>query len=274
MEIFLILLSVLPVILLGRYIYNRDFEKEPKGLLAGLFFMGLGAVALTLLLTFLLTAIFPFFGTDDISHLDLFSLLFFVFIGIALIEEFSKWFFVYLGSYHHYEFNHAYDAIVYATFVSLGFACLENFIYVFSGGLQTAIIRAITAVPGHVCYGVIMGFYLGMAKTAEKHGRKELAKKHKLKSLFYPVLAHGLYDYLIFSTTIYPIFLVLFIVYVVVLFNETPKWIRRLARIHYDIGDYPRPKQVPQYHYEYCPVCGFKVMGKYCQHCGHKHIND
>ncbi len=275
MEAVLIFLSVLPVFLLGRYIYNTDFEKEPMNLLIKLFLMGIGSVAVTIFLSEVLVLIVPFFSVENQDNLKILELIPFVYIGIALIEEFSKWIFVRLFTYHHYEFNHAYDAIVYSVFVSLGFACIENIRYVLSfGGMKTAIVRAITAVPGHACFGVIMGFYLGMAKTADKHQNQSISQKNRIKSLVLPVLAHGTYDYLIFGSKFISIFSFIFIIFVAFLFSKTMDKIKQLAGIHFDIREQSVEEVVSKYTYQYCPMCGEKVVGKFCIKCGHEHKID
>lgn len=275
MGIVLLFLSILPVFLLGRYIYNTDFEKEPTSLLIKLFLLGIGSVTVTLFLTAFLSGLCPFFETDT-RYLDVLELIPYVYIGIALIEEFSKWIFVRLFTYHHYEFNHAYDAIVYAVFVSLGFACLENILYVFQTGLQTAILRGITAVPGHACFGVLMGYYLGMAKTADKHQNVEVSKKNRMKSLLLPVLVHGTYDYFIYASAELSVFTIAFVVFVIILFSKAIEKVKQLAVIRFDIREQTVnlvPQVTPKtYSYQFCPMCGEKVQGKFCTKCGHQHF--
>lgn len=274
MGIVLLFLSILPVFLLGRYIYNTDFEKEPTALLIKLFLLGIGSVTVTLFLTTFLNEICPFFEADT-KYLNVLELIPYVYIGIAFIEEFSKWIFVRLFTYHHYEFNHAYDAIVYAVFVSLGFACLENILYVFQTGIQTAILRGITAVPGHACFGVFMGYYLGMAKTADKHQNVEVSKKNRIKSLLFPVLIHGTYDYLIFASDETSLFASAFVVFVIILFSKAIGKVKQLAVIRFDIREQTGTvvsQDTPKiYSYQFCPMCGEKVQGKFCTKCGHQH---
>lgn len=273
MAIILLILSILPVFLLARYIYNTDFEKESTSLLIRLFVLGVGSVVVTLFLTYLLDSLFPFFS-EDTKYLDVLELIPYIYIGVALIEEFSKWIFVRVFTYHHYEFNHAYDAIVYAVFVSLGFACLENILYVFQNGLQTAILRGITAVPGHACFGVFMGYYLGMAKTADKHQNKEVSKKNRIKSLILPILAHGTYDYFIFASTKLSLFSFAFVVFVIILFTKAIEKVKQLAAVRFDIREQVANPVTNSlvYRYQYCPMCGEKVQGKYCSQCGHQHF--
>lgn len=92
------------------------------------------------------------------------------------------------------EFNEPFDGIIYSTFVSLGFATLENVVYVMQSGFSTGIARMFTAVPAHYAFGVIMGYYVGKAKFDEKNRASYL-----LRGLLYAVLLHGLYDFFVFQ---------------------------------------------------------------------------
>jgi RsiW-degrading membrane proteinase PrsW (M82 family) len=69
--------------------------------------------------------------------------------------------------------------IVYASFVALGFACFENLLYVSDTGVFTGVVRAFTAIPGHVCDGVLMGSYLALAKLYQIKGDLKLSNKYK-----------------------------------------------------------------------------------------------
>ena len=201
MAIILLVLSIAPVIALGAIIYKFDFDKEPTLTLIKLFICGICSTFLTLTVTWGLSLFIPFFSAD-ISSLNLIELIPAIFIGVGLIEEFSKWIFVYALEYNDREFNHLYDGIVYATFVSLGFACLENILYVFQSGIGTAIMRAFISIPGHLCFGVMMGYYLSLAKLAFINKNKKLSKRNLILSILIPTLAHGLFDYLIYASTI------------------------------------------------------------------------
>ena len=121
----LLLVSVLPVLIVAKYIYNKDKNKEPLRLLIRLFIGGFISVFITLFLTTILESVNPFFKIDY-DKLNLLELLVSVFVGIALIEESSKWIVTYIISYHNKEFDEFYDMIVYSVFVSLGFALFEN----------------------------------------------------------------------------------------------------------------------------------------------------
>ena len=92
------------------------------------------------------------------------------------------------------EFDEPMDAIVYGTLISLGFATLENFEYVFNSqsaaeSMQIAILRAVTAIPLHACCGVIMGYFFGLYAFS---GRR----KYLIKSLFLPMIFHAIYNFM------------------------------------------------------------------------------
>lgn len=304
MALILLVLSIAPVVFFGFLIYRKDREKEPTETLVKLFMCGIGSTFLTLFLTKILTTIIPFFGYE-MNQLNILTLIPYVFLGVALIEEFCKWIFVYKLEYNDQEFNHLYDGIVYATFVSLGFACFENILYVFSYGIQTAIVRALLAVPGHLCDGIMMGYYLSLAKTALFNNNKSLSKRNLFFSLAVPTVAHGVYDYLLFASEISNnnLFILFFLVFVVFFFmlasrkvkqlehttlNLNPNYITKNARakMQYQMYNngyiYPQYQQ-PQNNYapdsfnpynnqeiktKYCSNCGAPIIGKYCSNCG------
>ena len=114
------------------------------------------------------------------------------FFAAGFLEEFFKWFILYFFIYKSVEFDEHYDGIVYAASLSLGFATLENILYLIGNGIEYAIGRAFLPVSSHALFGVIMGYYLGKAKFSSNHKMKWL-----LYSLFIPIFLHGLYDYIL-----------------------------------------------------------------------------
>lgn len=153
-EIILFTISLLPVFLIGLFIYKKDKDKEPTKLLIKLFLCGIGSCILTLIVSMIMN-VFPIFsaGPSELNSIELFIN---VFIGVALVEEMSKWVMAYFVSYKDKDFDEFYDMIIYCVFVALGFAFFENLFYVYSGGIFTGITRALLAVPGHACDGVLM----------------------------------------------------------------------------------------------------------------------
>ena len=139
------------------------------------------------LLAFPLAAIF---GED--SWLYSFFECFFV---VAVAEEGCKYVMLLLRTWKSREFNYTFDAVVYAVSVSLGFAALENILYVFDGGFGTAILRALTSVPGHTIFAIYMGYYYGVAKKASSSHKTSLTIAGFIISFVLPVLIHGFYDF-------------------------------------------------------------------------------
>ncbi len=214
-------IGLLPAALLLFYIYKMDrIEKEPKGLLIGLFFLGVGATIPTIIVEVLLSILNNgiFFGsfTNDYEYLAVDGRVYlyeFVnnFFGIALVEEGFKWLFMFLLTRKNKNFNCLFDGVVYAAFVSLGFAAAENVMYVFTGGLVTGMLRMITAVPAHCAFSVVMGYFYGKWFISRNAGALEKnlyqnrvivtaprgfgAGKYLLLSLIVPMAIHGFYDF-------------------------------------------------------------------------------
>ena len=101
-------------------------------------------------------------------------------------------------------FNERFDGIVYAVFISLGFALVENIMYVIQGGASVGLIRALTAVPAHALFGVVMGYYIGIARFSGVHRADYI-----IRALMWPIILHGFYDYCLMSGK--PILMLLFI---------------------------------------------------------------
>ena len=186
-----VLAAVLPAVLLMRYVYRQDkIEKEPANLLISLIGKGilaaLAAIALELLGQSLLNAL-----VEPENPIYVYLMAFLV---VAAVEEGTKFFFLYRRTWHDPNFNYRFDAILYAVFVSLGFAAFENVKYVFSYGLSVALPRAILAVPGHMGFAVFMGIFYGRAKRFHDSGDDFSCRVNRVMCYFVPVLLHGIYD--------------------------------------------------------------------------------
>jgi len=185
----LFLLAVAPVFTIILYIYIQDkYEKEPIGLLILSFVFGAIISIIIVTLLYLFTGrLIPI--TDEFSVWQQFIQAFFV---VALAEEFSKYVIVRYFAQPKKAFNEAYDGIIYAVMVSMGFACTENIMYVLQGGYETAILRAFTAVPAHATFGILMGYYMGKAKFSNNRLKLNIA------GLLLAILFHGAYDFFLF----------------------------------------------------------------------------
>ena len=192
-KLILTVAAVVPAAYLLYRVYRADkLEKEPIGLLASIVLLGIVATTLAAVTEQIgdafLTEIFPNGGV-------VYDFLLY-FVVVALSEEGFKYLLLKLRTWNSPHFNCQFDGVVYAVFVSLGFALWENIAYVLEYGFGTAVARAITAVPGHACFGVFMGVYYGIAKRMDLAGEKDGSRVARRKALWIPVLLHGVYDFI------------------------------------------------------------------------------
>jgi RsiW-degrading membrane proteinase PrsW (M82 family) len=183
----LLALALAPGIAIMWFIYSSDkLEKEPLKALVISFLLGMLAILPTLLIettgVHLLDQLLP---KEGWLYYGLLS-----FVVVAFTEELMKWSMVRLYAYRRSFFNEPFDGIVYGVMVSMGFASLENIGYVFQFGWQTGLLRMVLAVPAHATFGVLMGYYFGLARFVGKEREWGL----KIRGLLLAVLFHGLYD--------------------------------------------------------------------------------
>lgn len=188
----LLSLAFAPGLAIILYIYLKDIhEQEPLRLLLISFLYGVASVFITLTVSWPLDAIISF-RADDV--LDQFSN---AFLKVAFVEELSKFIFIRFILYYNKNFNEPYDGIIYAVMVGMGFATLENIVYVFQYGVGTGIVRMFTAVPAHATFAILMGYFLGKAKFTH---RREI--QYSVVALAVATLFHGAYDYFLFISFI------------------------------------------------------------------------
>ena len=194
----LLLLAVLPVIAILFYVYKKDKTKEPMWLLLSFFSKGILSCFLVFTISDVLSAFLPFMNKETEEMLFV-EVAIYSFFCVALVEEFCKWLMVYRGGYHHKEFDEIYDILVYSIFVSLGFAFFENIMYVLtSQSIYIALLRAVSAIPGHACDAVFMGYYLSLAKQCRILNKPNKEKEYIRMSIFIPTILHGIYDFCLF----------------------------------------------------------------------------
>ena len=182
----LLISAIAPVVIFLYIIYYKDTLKEPIHIVLKCFGGGIISIFPIVVLEMLLTEMNPFSGPFGVSLYD-------AFIVAGYTEELFKLVFLYLIVWKSKEFDQHYDGIIYAVFVSLGFAIVENIMYVFDNGFDVAILRAILSVPLHGLCGVIMGYFFALARFSIYNERQ----KYLLLSFFIPFIIHGLFDFLL-----------------------------------------------------------------------------
>lgn len=189
------LLAAAPALILLRYYYRQDRERpEPKGLVVRIFLFGIVATFVAVPFELLMSLFQGLF-----ADFPLLTALFKAFVVAALVEEYLKLTIVRLFAYRNRNFDEIMDGVVYTVVASLGFACMENILYVMGGTIGTALTRAVTAIPLHATASGLMGYYIGRAKFADSP-RRERALINK--GLRIAIFVHGTYDFLLFSVPV------------------------------------------------------------------------
>ena len=200
-----ILASVAPALFIMYLIYRHDIESEPLLMLLKAFFGGVLSIFISLLFSTPLSKL--------ILSNSFISPMMEAFLAAAIPEEVSKWLIFVWFIKRSKHFDQYYDGILYAIFISMGFALIENLFYVFEGGLGVAISRAIFAVPGHMLFAIPMGYFFSISRFEIKKD----AFKHKWYSLLIPILLHGIYNsilmYINFNSENYIFILVLLFIF-------------------------------------------------------------
>lgn len=184
MDVLKFFVAILPLFVLGLYIYVHDKEKEPTSLLIASFIVGALICIPCIYVEQALSNSLSFLTSNIVGC------FLYVLICIAIVEEGYKYLGTYILIYDNKNNDYTFDAIVYTTFLALGFSFFENMIYLTQVPLQSMILRGFTAVPVHVACGVIMGYYFSKTKSS-----KENNKTNFFKAFMYPALIHGFYNY-------------------------------------------------------------------------------
>lgn len=213
----LVIIAVIPGIALALGLYLTDrYDREPVRLLVKLFMFGI------------LSAIPTLFVERFLSGLNflpgLFSVIWTAFVVAGFTEEFFKRAVVMLIAFRHNAFNEKLDGIIYCAFASLGFATIENVMYIVTGfdaDPYIGLYRGLLSVPAHMLFAVTMGYYLSLARFSPD---SQYRARYLNLSLTMPVLYHGIFDFILMSGI--TLLLFLFIPFVVFM------WIANLKKLN------------------------------------------
>ncbi len=177
--------AVIPCLALLWFFSGRDLYPEPPRRIWAAFWAGIAAMLLALCAALPLQAFLPgpeVLGPYRYGLMDAFLLA-------AIPEECAKFLVLLRFCRKTPDCDEPMDCLVYAAAASLGFAALENILYVQDGGMTLALLRAVSAVPSHALYGAIMGYFLGRALFT----RPGFPGMYAL-ALLVPIGFHGIYD--------------------------------------------------------------------------------
>ena len=268
----LLVAALLPAAILLVYVYHKDtVEKEPVRLIARVFLFGVIAGPVAAIIETILMGVF-----ESVLPTGLVLLILDYFVGVAAVEEALKYLALATVK-NNPAFNYVFDGIVYAVAAALGFAALENVLYVFDGGLGVAVQRAIFSVPGHCADGVVMGCFFGLAKQREARGNKAGARSYYLLAFLLPAIEHGFYDCALSTESDLWVMLALavelaFIIFAMIL-------VHRVSKADTPIGatqpaapvQFQAPADQPYAQASdawACVKCGAVNYGNFCGNCG------
>ena len=200
-----IIVSILPGIIFCIIFYLLDKNKNRNKTINLLFMFIIGGIGayITYRLEWHFGSYFPEFEDSNIWQILLYAIF-----GVAIFEEGYKWFCTSISTFSN-KIKDRFSVIVYSVFCSAGFATFENFInYTSKLDMSGLIQRMFTAVPNHICFAVVMGLFIGMAKFNKKI--------FYILGLIVPMLVHAVSNWFIykpgmFDSKIYFIYYILLI---------------------------------------------------------------
>lgn len=185
-----LVIALLPAVILLIFIYFADkYQHEP---LAEIFkAVGGGVVAGLLTLAVVLSLNIKFPATVAGSVAD-------AFVNAGIPEEVFKLLMLWLICRSNRHFDEYFDGVVYAVCVGMGFAGLENILYLFGEEnlMAVGIARGIISVPAHFLFAVAMGYYYSLAHF-QRNVNTATRTYYKLCMIAIPVLLHGSFDALL-----------------------------------------------------------------------------
>lgn len=183
------LAAIAPAIVLATIMIQKDKRPEPIGWLMAAVGTGVLVGPAVLMLGYL---VLPYIPTDTYIGAFLSS-----FISAAIPEEGLKFVALYFLVKRCKHFDEMFDGIVYAVCIGMGFAGLENVLYLFGAEnewISVGISRALMSVPMHHFFAIIMGAFFSLG-WFDKRNRKI----YMTAALVLPIIVHGGYDTLCFS---------------------------------------------------------------------------
>jgi len=114
------------------------------------------------------------------------------FLLIGPIEEFFKLTAVWTAIYRSQDFREPTDGIFYAATAALGFASVENIVYMGWLGPAVIVSRALFATPAHVMFSSMWGYSMGLARF-----RRDREVLTILKGFLLAAFLHGSYNFLV-----------------------------------------------------------------------------
>jgi len=185
-----IAIAVAPGIAICLYFFYKDiYNREPKLNLIMSFIFGMAAIIPAIYIE----SYFSFTADGTVAGVAFFS-----YVIVAFTEEFCKFIGLRFYAFRQKSFDEPLDGIIYGVLVSMGFATIENLLYVLKAadvgqGLEVGVRRMLLSVPAHATFGVVMGYFVGRAKFETKNSLPLL-----VAGIVSAALLHGTFDFCLF----------------------------------------------------------------------------
>lgn len=211
MRLNLLILSIAPTIALIIWCYLKDkYDKEPIIILSKFFILGAFISVIAIIAEDFLIDINRYSGYSNLLYMS--------FIVAGLTEEGLKALVLIPNLLKEKNFNEKLDGITYSIFLSLGFATVENIIYIFFEESKTAlgvgVVRGIISVPAHIMFAITMGYYISKYKFSNNVIKK---REYIFMAILVPILLHGTFDFI--AMIKYNFSFVVFFIYIVLLWK-------------------------------------------------------
>ncbi|MCR4560747.1 MAG: PrsW family intramembrane metalloprotease [Bacteroidales bacterium] len=204
MKLIILILTTFVSCMVLYFVYKKDPKKEPIKLIAKVF--GLGALAVVpAFLTRLIVERFC------LPTLVTYNSFFEDFVSAGFIEEIYKWAVVMLFIWRSKDYDDFFDGIVYCASAALGFAVVENIVYLFYNRVEISVLRMFFV--GHFIFSVFMGIFLSQAKHCFYAGKHASKRKYLALSFVVPAVLHGIDDFWLGSVRSGLLTLILFAVF-------------------------------------------------------------
>ena len=195
MSSFALRLAVLPSVILLLFVVGRNKKRRnPTKLLVLLAVFGALSTIPAAIVEIIGSGIL--YRTGLRSHDVMYHFIDCFFI-VAMIEELGKFLCMIIISWKDKNFDHSYDGVIYGVCTSLGFATLENVLYIFRGGIGLGFVRAVSAVPLHCACGVVMGYFYSRAKEMSNRYDSAGSCGNLILAYISALGIHGLYDFVL-----------------------------------------------------------------------------
>lgn len=200
---YLLILGFAPALFWLWYFYLKDrYAPEPRAWILRIFLLGMLSTIPIALVEGLIGIVFP-------------SDVFLAVVVAPVVEEIGKFLVVYWFVFRHPVFDEPVDGIVYAVTAALGFAALENFVYLFAAysetltlPLELSLLRAVLSVPGHALMSSMWGYALGQSLVTPH----PLATRLIYHGLLLAILLHAAFNLLVGAGLVGAVVLILVLV--------------------------------------------------------------